>query len=120
MKYLICLFAAFLFSACASAQTPPGLDLSKLPLSKFTHADLKNAASIAAANGYPARAAVWTAVEAQLTACETAIAAAAPKFPSAGSTVGAATLLELGAEGVGQGIPANVLLNCSAITLPRL
>lgn len=122
MRQVLAALCLVLLSACATAQTSAtsGFDLSKLPLAKFAHADLQNAAAIATANGYPARAAVWTAMDAQLTACEAAITAAAPKLPAAGTTTGAATLLELGAEGVGQGIPANVVLNCSAITLPRL
>lgn len=129
MKFIrsLAIAAALCMTGCAVAQTPAaqtasaaGFDLSKLPLSKFAHADLQNAAAIAAANGFPARAAVWTAMDSQLKACEAAISAAVPKLPPAGSTTGAATLLELGAEGVGQGIPANVMLNCSAITLPRL
>lgn len=117
MRHIFAVLCLAMLSACATAQS---LDLSKLPLSKFAHADLQNAAAIAKANGYPARAAVWVAIDIQLSACEAAIAAAAPKLAPSGSTVGAATLLELGAEGLGQGIPANVLLNCSAITLPRL
>lgn len=114
MKALIAV-TLFSLAGCANAQ----VDLSKLPLSKFTHADIQNAAAIATANGYPARAAVWAAIDAQLTACEGAVAAALPKLPTAGATVGVATLAELGAEGVGQGVPANVLLNCSAIVLPK-
>lgn len=116
MRHVLAAFALTLLSACAGAQS---LDLSKLPLSKFTHADLQNASAIAKANGYPARAAVWSAMDLQLSACEAAIAAAAPKLPPAGSTTGAATLLELGAEAVGQGIPAAVTINCGAIALPR-
>lgn len=111
---LLCLSAG-----CAVAQpTSGGLDLSKLPLSKFTHADIQSAAAYATSNGYTARAAVYAALDMQLTACEAAIAAAAPKAPPAGTTVGAFTLFEIGAEAVAQGIPAAVKVNCGAITLP--
>ena len=52
MKYLV-IFCIAMLAACA---TP----IETTKLSQFTHADLQNAAAIATANGYPARAAVWT------------------------------------------------------------
>lgn len=121
MRNLVIAFA-ILLSGCATvqAQQPVGLDLSKLPLAKLAHADLLSAAAYATSNGYPARAAVYTAIDQQLTACEAAITAAAPKQPPAGSTVGAFTLFEIAAEAVGTGIPAAVRINCGAITLPNL
>ena len=94
-----------------------GWNLSALPLAKFTHDDLQSAAAYATSNGYPARAAVYTAIDTQLTACENAISASAPKLPAAGS-VGVFTAYEVAAETVGNGIPAAVRINCSAVTLP--
>lgn len=117
MKYT--LLALILLTGCAAqADDLKPLDLSSLPLSKFTHADIKNAADYATSNGYPARAAVWNAIDAQLTACEGAINTLMPKLPSSGSTVGLATGFEIAAEGVGTGIPTAVKLNCSAVQLP--
>lgn len=104
--------------ACASAPVgSPSTAIQNLPLAKFTHADLQTAAAYATGNGYPARAAVYTALDTQLTACETALAAAAPKATPSG-TVGVFTAFEVGAEAVGQGVPASVRINCSAVTLP--
>lgn len=110
-------------SATPAAQTATllGIDLSKIPLVKFGHADVQNAAAYATANGYSARAAFWLALDAQVTACENALQAAAPKAPAAGGTVGLATGFEIAAEAVGNGlIPAQVKINCSLITLPSL
>lgn len=117
LAWLGVVIATALLAGCgtgALAQQP----VTQWPLAKFTHADLTTAATYATTNGYPARAAVYTALDVQLTACETALAAAAPKAPPAGGTVGAFTAFEVAAEAVGQGIPANVRMNCSAITLP--
>jgi hypothetical protein len=118
---LASLFVLSLTSGCAllGGSTGTATDLSNLPLVKFTHTDLQTAAAYATANGFPARAAVYQAIEIQLTACEQAIAAVGPKTVPNG-TVGAFTLFEMGAEAVGQGIPANVKINCGAITLPTL
>ena len=81
---------------------------------------MQNAAAYATANGYPARAKVWEALDAQVSACEAAINASLPKLPPSGSTIGAATAFEVGAEAVGTGIPAAVIVNCGAITTPHL
>ena len=115
MKYLV-IFCVAMLAACA---TP----IETTKLSQFTHADLQNAAAIATANGYPARAAVWTsndqlltAWEKQIDACNQALLAAKPKSPS--GTVGLATATELAAEGIGTGIPASVKLNCEPLPLP--
>lgn len=119
----LCATCGAFMPGCASAQsaTPStGLDLSKLPLTKLTHADLQSAAAYATGNGYPARAAVYTAIDTQLTACEAAIAAAAPKVPPAGTPVGAFTLFEIAAEAVATAVPATVRVNCGAITLSGL
>lgn len=104
----------------AALATQAGFDLQKLPLVKFGHADVQTAAAYATANGYPARAAFWLAVDQQVTACEDALAAAAPRAPAAGGTIGLATAFEVAAEAVGTGIPPKVTVNCSLITLPRL
>ena len=114
MKLIIVAIAALSLSACASAQTlspdqPVGI-------SKFTHDDLQSAAAYADGNGYPARAAVYRAIDTQLTACEAAIRAAAPKTQATGR--GLFTAYEVAAEAVGQGIPAAVRINCGAIVLP--
>jgi len=101
----------------AGCATP--VNVAQTPLATFTHADLTGAAAYATANGYPARAAVYTAIDTQLTACENALTAAAPKAPVAGS-VGVFTAFEVAAENVGTGVPVNVKLNCSAIQLPAL
>jgi len=94
-------------------------------LSQFTHADLQNAAAIATANGFPARAAVWTANEQLLTmwerqidACNQAILAMKPTSPA--GTVGLATATELAAEAVGSGIPPAVKLNCEPLPIPAI
>jgi len=113
MKAPLFLFLALL-AGCSNLKP---IDPSSLPLVKFTHEDLKAAAAYATSNGFPARAAVYTAIEQQLTACEAAIASSQPKPPPSG-TVGAFTLFEVGAEAVALGIPATVRVNCSAITLP--
>jgi hypothetical protein len=116
MKIIIVLVMAIMLSACATAgaQSSP----SPGPIAKLTHADLQTAAAYATANGFPARAAVYTALDTQLTACENAIAAAGPKAVPAGSTVGIFTAFEVAAETVATGIPASVRVNCSAITIP--
>ncbi len=118
MKILL-LSMVLAVSGCALLPTG-GFDPASLPLSKFTHADLQAAAAYANANGFPARAAVYTAIDIQLTACETAIASASPKPVPTGTTVGAFTLFEVAAEQAATGIPSAVKINCSAVTLPTL
>jgi hypothetical protein len=133
LALLVFLASIALLSGCAQAQTvadpgtnspaavsakSAGFDLGKLPIAKFTHADLLGAAAYANGNGYPARAAVYTAIEQQLTACEQAIDAALPRLPPAGTGVGVFTAYEIAAEAVGSGIPAAVKINCGAIVLP--
>lgn len=103
-------------TAEAPAPTIQNVDLSATPLAKFTHADLQQAASYATGNGYPARAAVYLAIDAQLTACEKAISTLKPTIPT--GTVGAFTAFEIAAENVGKGVPATVKLNCEPVTLP--
>lgn len=111
MKRCLFVLVAFLLAGCATAPNIAGT-----PLARFAHADLQTAAAIATKNGFPARAAVWAAIDGQLTACENALSAAAP-VATAG-TVGLAAGLELAAEGVGTGVPAAVQLNCAAIPIP--
>lgn len=117
MRYL----AAVLVLALGACATP----IENSGISQFTHADLQNAARIAAANGYPARAAVWTANdqllsawEKQIDACNQAILAAKPSAPS--GTIGVATAAEIAAEAVGQGVPATVKLNCEPLPIPAI
>ena len=116
MRYLVVL--ALVLAGCA---TP----VENTDVSKFTHADLQNAAAIATKNGYPARAAVWTANdqlltswEKQIDACNQAILAAKPTAPS--GTIGIATATELAAETVGGGVPASVTLNCQPLPIPQI
>lgn len=135
---------AFCSVGCAVAQIPPaagavaspapaadttpaatlaaqaGFDLTKIPLVKIAHTDMLAAAAYAEGNGYSGRGAVWRAIDAQVSACESAVAAAVPKLPAAGSVPGLATLYEVGAEAIGAGIPAAVRINCAAIVLPKL
>ena len=105
---------------------PTGADGQLLGQSilKFTLADLEAAAAYADAHGYPARAAVYrahaahlSAVKLQVEACKAAIRDALPK-PVDASNAGAFLLFEMAAEKVGQGIPAAVKINCGAIVLP--
>lgn len=106
--------ALLLLGGCASDQLKA--TASSPTLASFTHDDLLSAAAYASANGYPARAAVYTAIDAQLTACEAALAAARPAGKPTGA--GLFTAFEVAAEAVGTGIPAAVRINCSAVTLP--
>ena len=126
MKYL--LVATLLLCGCASAQTSPPapITLGHFGLSKFTHADLQNAAALATKAGLPARAAMWTAKDQLLTAAENMVSACAnslatliPTAPvSSGGTVGLATLDEIATETLGRGIPTSVIANCKPIPLP--
>jgi pectin methylesterase-like acyl-CoA thioesterase len=130
---MIALIFALLLTACATPPTPTKpLDATKTELAVVTHADLQAAAAYATAHGYPARAAVWTAedarltaIEVQISACANAIQAALPPAPTAGAPVGVFTAVEMGAEAVGQysGVPASVKINCAPfpiVTLPAL
>jgi|SRR5580692_3352408 hypothetical protein len=107
-KFSIAL-CAILASGCATA---PNIAGSKG--AQFAHADMQAAAAYATKNGFPARAAMWTAIDAQVTACENAISAAAPVAPT---ITGAAMLLEVSAEAAGTGIPAAVSVNCAPIPI---
>ena len=129
MKILAILFCLFL-AACAStpAQTPATPTAAPAPpaptLKTITHADLQAAAAYATAHGFPARAAMWQAIEAQLTAAENQVAAckaaieAALPAPTGIAPAGVFTLVEMGAETVGQGFPASVTINCAPIPIP--
>jgi len=109
MKFkLLGLSGVLVLGACS------GLPTSKI--ATFTHADLQNAASIATKGGFPARAGVYSAVDAQLTACENAIATLIP--PVISGTVGVFSAGEVAAEAVSSGIPAAVKANCEAIPIP--
>src|SRR6478609_3232431 len=116
MKYLLIL-AVLVFFTSGCASTP-----EQMKLHDFAHADILNAAKIADANGFPARAGVWrsfdtllTAAEAQVAACKAALAGLAPKQIEGD---GVFTLIELGAEKVGGGIPASVKITCEPIVIP--
>lgn len=132
MKRLAVLAFALL-TACATAQTPPTAGTASAStaqtLEQVTHADLQAAAARATKNGYPARAAVWTALdgllaaqEAQAKACLAAIKAALPQPGSAPQVAGVFDGIEAAAEAVGnfQGIPANVKLLCEPLPIPKL
>jgi hypothetical protein len=99
---------------CLSLAACAGLPQSKV--AQFTHKDLTAAAAYATSNGYPARAGVYSAIDAQLTACEEALAAASPK--TAPPDAGVFTAFEVAAEAVGAGVPNNVKLNCEPVTIP--
>ena len=89
-------------------------NLDQSQIAQVTHADLRSAAQYATDHGYPARAAVWTAIDAQLTACNEAISANAPTAPQGH---GLATAFEVAAETLGQGVPSAVKLNCAPLPL---
>jgi uncharacterized protein YceK len=122
MKYLVLL----LLSGCATLQS---LDVAQSKLAVATHADLLAAAKYATDHGYTARAAVWmaedaklSAIEAQINACASAIEAAVPKVSL--TTPPTPFLgIEVAAEAVGtfSGVPSSVKINCEPfpiITLP--
>lgn len=128
MKRTIVLLTVLALTGCASApkatEAQPSAAAPAPSLKTFTHADLQAAAKYATDHGYPARAAMWSAIEAQLTAaenqvtaCRAAIEASLPK-PSIDGIVGVAMLTEIGAEAVAQGIPASVKANCEPIVMP--
>jgi len=119
MKILLSAIVLLFLTACAS------VNVSQTKLAVVTHTDLQAAAAYANGNGYPARAAVYTAIDTQLTACENAITAAEPKFTAAPTVPGAFTAFEIAAEAAGNvtGIPATVKINCAAlpiVTFPTL
>lgn len=133
IAFAACLAIA-LFAGCATnpttgATTLKPVDFTTTKLATASHADLTAAATRATANGYPSRAAFWTAVdglltaqEAQANACEAAIAAALPKATGAPSFAGPADALEATAEAVGNfsGIPASVKITCEPLPIPSL
>lgn len=107
-----------------SSAASPAAPAAPSSLKTLTHEDLQAAAAYATAHGYPARAAMWQAIETQLTAaenlvaaCKAAIAGALPA-PSTAGPVGVFTLVEVGAEAVAQGVPASVKANCEPIVVP--
>lgn len=115
---IILLGALALLSTLGGCALPGDLMGSKL--AKFTHADLQTAAAYATANGDAAGAAHFKARDEQLTACEKALADAVPKPLPADSTVGLATLYEMGRIKLASGIPPAVKLNCAPVALPGL
>ena len=112
MKRLLAVLAILCLTACAGT-----------PISNFTHADLQNAAKIAAT---PAHAAVWTAVDNALTSQEkidAAVAAQAKacldslKLAAPNTQFGLATAFEQGSAVLNRSNP-----DCTPIPilLPRL
>ena len=104
-----------------------GFDITQTKLSVATHKDLQGTAALATKNGYPARGSVYSAIDAQLTACEQAINAALPGPLDNTPITGPIMAVELAAEGVGkiQGFPADVKINCApfpvtVFPLPKL
>jgi hypothetical protein len=95
------------------------IDLTQTKLAVATHADLLGAAQVYTNAGLPDRAAVVTAIDAQLTACEQAISAAIPKAPTPIAGAGPLTLAAQASVAVGNfnGIPAAVKLHCEPIPL---
>ena len=123
MKRAIAMLAvaavALMLSACAT------VNVDQTKIATVTHADLRAAAAYAAKNGYPDRAAVYTAIDTQLTACNNAITAAEPHAPMVDTLPGAFTAFEIAAEAAGNvsGIPAAVKIHCAAlpiVTFPTL
>ena len=114
MKLIITAVFALCLSACANLG-----NVSQTKLATVTHGDLAAAAAYATTNGYPARAAVYTAIDTQLTACENAITANEIKAPAMPTGAGVFTAFEVAAEAAGnvQGIPAAVKINCAALPL---
>lgn len=103
---------ALAMSGCATQ-----VNLSQTAVAKFTHADLQQASATANKANLTARVGVYSALDAQLTACENAISAAIPTVvPNA--PIGIFTAAEVAAETVATGIPASVQENCLAITVP--
>lgn len=113
-RYLILML--FPFAGCATA-----VDLTQTELAVATHSDLLAAASYAETNGYAARAAVWRALDAQLTACEKAITAAIPARPALPDGAGPIAMLEVAAEAAGNvsGVPASVKIACEPLPIIR-
>lgn len=117
---ILAAFASLLFlAACAT------VNVAQTKLAVVTHTDLQAAAAYASGNGYRARAAVYRAIDTQLTACEDAITAAEPKQSAPQSVPGAFTAFEIAAEAAGNvtGLPASVKINCAAlpiVTFPTL
>ena len=120
MKYIV----IFCIAALAGCATP----VTQTKLAVATHNDLLAAAAYATQNGYPARAAVWNAVDTQLTACENAIQASIPTKPNLPANGGVFLATEVAAEAVGSfsGTPAAVRINCEPLpvilfpTVPKL
>lgn len=103
--------AALALAGCATAAGPTGtVDFTKTELAVATHIDLQAAAKYADDHGFPARAAVWrahdahlTAVEAQATECAQAIEADLAAMAPGGTLPPSPFLAaEMAAEAVGR------------------
>lgn len=139
MKRFIVVAAMLMLAGCAGqivvdpATGAKTIDISAGKLEVATHNDLLAAAAYADSHGYPARAAVWlahdahlTAVEGQISACANAIGAdLAALKPAPGGAMTPFLAVEMGAEAVGNftGASAKTKILCHAfpiISLPGL
>ena len=137
MKTFYLLLCTVLLFGCSGVEvkttdsqgvTTTVIDVSQSKLAVATHADLQAAAAYATAHGYPSRAAVWqahdahlTAVEAQISACANAIAAARPSAPTAPAGAGVFTGIEIAAEAVGSfQVTPQVKILCEPLPVPVL
>lgn len=127
MKTLLSLFVTLLMFGCAVSPVP-AIDVTTTKLAIATHDDLMAAAKYADDHGYPARAAVWrardallTAREQQINACAAAIRAALPK-PAVDVKLTPFLAIEMTEEAAGNfsGIPASVKLSCADMPLVGL
>ena len=113
MKRLALMMLMWLLTGCA---TP--VDVAQTKVAIYTHKDFQQAAAYAAGNGYTARAAVLTAIDAQITACENAVTANEPK--ALPTDIGPITAAEMLNEALGTGVPASIKVNCAPIPVPAL
>lgn len=138
-RIIIAALAAVCLAACATTTTTAAdgttttqVDATKGQVAVAAHEDLLAAAAYAQAHGYPARAAVWlaedarlTAIETQISACANSIAASLPKPGTGPAPVGPFTAVEIAAETVASfnGPSAAVKANCEPfpiVTVPAL
>ena len=139
MKTMLCIIVIFLAGCAGQIVVDPTtgantVDISAGKLEVATHNDLLAAAAYAEAHGYPARAAIWrahdahlTAVEGQISACANAINAdlKAKLGGLSGCPASPFLAIEMAAEAVGtaSGPSPAVKMYCQAlpiVTLPGL
>ena len=113
-------------AADGTVTTKTVVDVSQSSLAVATHNDLLAAAQYATAHGYPARAAVWLAEDAKLTAIEAHISACANSIaadlqqntsPSNTGSGGPFLAVEMATEAVGNftGASAKTKITCAAM-----